>query len=155
MPRRGHSIISCVVSRRSESGRSSVAAYHLAEKQACEHALQEMPAPDFKSAVSSVRKEEAAAPSNLVSEETERAARATLSAAVAALAREVRAAPTPGQGRVGRARGHRAHRPQGLVEWVLERQVRRRGPFAGGAGLRRRRRERGALPDGRRLGRLW
>ena len=64
------------------------------KSSACEHALRDA-APDFKSAVSASRKEETAAPSNIVSEETERAARATLSAAVAALAREVRAAPTP------------------------------------------------------------
>ena len=68
---------------------SRVAKLSLSEKQACEHALRDA-APDFKGAVSASRKEETSAPSNMISEETERAARATLSAAVAALAREVR-----------------------------------------------------------------
>jgi hypothetical protein len=70
---------------------SRVAKLALAEKQACEHALSDA-APDFKSAVARSRREAVAEsiPSAFVAPETEQAARATLGAALAALAREVR-----------------------------------------------------------------
>ena len=130
---------------------SRVAKLSLAEKQACEHALRDA-APDFKSAVSNVRKEEAAAPSNLVSEETERAARATLSAAVAALAREVRggadarrdaSAARADIARIARKdllSGCWSDKCDAVAHLLVERAC-------GGAATS------GALPDGRRLGR--
>ena len=101
---------------------SRVAKLSLTEKQACEHALRDA-APDFKGAVSSVRKEEVSKPSNIISEETERAARATLSAAVAALAREVR-------GGADAARG--GHGEGGLRERGAVRGVGGRGGAVGG-----------------------
>ena len=101
-----------------------------------------------------IRKEETASrPSNMVSEETESRTR-HIKAAVAALARGSEMPPTPDVYWQTRADIARIARKD-LLSGMLERQVRRRGPLARGAGLRRRfcSAASTAICNGRRLGR--